>query len=363
MIGANQADLAQALQLDFARTGMLVSALATGIGIGVVGAGPLFDRYSRRPLFLVSTLITAVALLSFDASTNFSGALLLFALAGIGAGSYDTLFNAAAVERYGENSANAVTLLHSAVAVGAIAGPPLIGQISSHWHWTTSLHCIGIAHLVLALGALCVRFPKPTKIGTPQKAGTKSTLSLALLPFAIISFAYVGVEGGVIVFAVPYTTEGLLLEPSSGLMSISIFWMGLLASRLAALAVRGGLDERALIASGLLGSAALVVGTGLASSHVGVFFFVAGLAVGPVYPVMIALAGQRFPHACGAATGLAGGAGTIGGFSIPWITGAIGDGVGIAIAMGSLGVWSLVIALGSEGARRDRARTRATQVI
>ena len=72
---------------------------------------------------------------------------------------------------------------------------------------------------------------------------------------------------------------------------------------------------------------------------------------------------QRFPHACGTATGLAGGAGTIGGFAIPWITGTIGDGVGIAIAMGSLGVWSLAIALGSEGARRDRARAQAAQVI
>jgi fucose permease len=145
-------------------------------------------------------------------------------------------------------------------------------------------------------------------------------------------------------------------------MAISIFWVGLLAGRLATLAVPGGLGARGLIFTGLLGSAALVVGTGLASKHVGIFLGAAGFALGPVYPVMIALAGQRFPQVCGAAVGLAAGAGTLGGFAIPWITGSIGDGVGIAFAVGSLGAWSLAIALGSEGARRDRARTRAAQV-
>lgn len=363
MIGANQADLARDLQLDFARTGMLAAALAAGIGIGVVGAGPLFDRFARRPLFMGSTLLTGIALLSFGPSASFGEALLLIALAGVGAGSYDTLFNAAAVERYGVDSAKPMTLLHSAVAVGAIVGPLAIGQISSQWHWATSLRCIGIAHLALGVGSLFVRFPKLPDSAARREPGAQSVLSLALLPFAIVAFAYVGVEAGVTVFALPYATSGLSLQTSTGQMAISIFWVGLLASRLATLAVPGRPDGRVLILTGLLGCAVLVVGTGLASNHVGIFLGAAGFALGPVYPVMIALAGQRFPQVCGAATGLAAGAGAIGGFAIPWLTGAIGDEAGIAFAVGSLGVWSLAIALGGEGARRDRARIRVAQVI
>ena len=48
LLGASQADLAEALSLDLARSGLLGSVLALGIGVGVVGAGPLFDRYPRR---------------------------------------------------------------------------------------------------------------------------------------------------------------------------------------------------------------------------------------------------------------------------------------------------------------------------
>ena len=87
--------------------------------------------------------------------------------------------------------------------------------------------------------------------------------------------------------------------------------------------------------------------------HLPLLFGCVGFALGPVYPVMISLAGQRFPHARGTAAGLAAGAGALGGFAIPWLTGFTGDGFGIAFAMGSLGLWALVIAAGGEAARRS----------
>jgi FHS family glucose/mannose:H+ symporter-like MFS transporter len=312
---------------------------------------------------MASTLLTGIGLLNFAQSTNFSEALLLTIVAGIGAGSYDTLFNAAAVERYGAAAAKPMTLLHSAVAIGAIVGPPLLSQVSSQWHWTTSLHCIGFAHLALALGAVFVRFPKPLAVRPKREPHSPSTLSTALLPFALIAFAYVGVEAGITVFAVPYAAEGLSLDATAGQFAISIFWAGLLAGRIVTLATPRLPDARTLIVTGLLGCAVLVVGTASGSNHVGILLGAAGFALGPVYPVMIALVGQRFPQACGTATGLAAGAGCIGGFAIPWITGAIGDGVGIGFAIGSLGFWSLAISLGSEGVRRNRAHSRAPQVL
>ena len=44
LIGANQADLSDALALSLAETGLLASALSLGLGVGVVASGPLFDR-------------------------------------------------------------------------------------------------------------------------------------------------------------------------------------------------------------------------------------------------------------------------------------------------------------------------------
>ena len=67
LVGANQAALAHSLSLDLSRTGLLGSTLVLGIGIGVVGAGPLVDRHPRRPLWVASMGLAAAALLGFGA--------------------------------------------------------------------------------------------------------------------------------------------------------------------------------------------------------------------------------------------------------------------------------------------------------
>ena len=43
--------------------------------------------------------------------------------------------------------------------------------------------------------------------------------------------------------------------------------------------------------------------------------------------------------------GLVAAAGALGGFVVPWLTGALGDAAGVGIALGSLAAWSLVIAI------------------
>jgi fucose permease len=361
LIGSNQADLARDLELDLARTGMLASALAVGLGVGVVGAGPLFDRFERRWLFIALALLAGVALLAFGPTTSFSKALLLIALVGIGAGGYDTVFNAWTIEHFGERSAKPLTILHSAVAIGAILGPLLVAAIAARWHWTRSFHWIGVAHLALAASALSVRFPGPPATNPIPDIGAKPVLSLAMLPFAIIGFAYVGIEISLTVFAVPYAIDGLSLDETRGQVAISGLWLGLLAGRLAPTALRGKLEGGLLLAAGLLGCVALAAGTALGSERIVILFACVGFAIGPVYPVVISLAGQRFPHSRGTAAGLAGGAGAVGAFAVPWLTGVIGDRIGIAFAVGSLAFWSLAIALASEAVRRGKTRTRAIE--
>ena len=109
-----------------------------------------------------------------------------------------------------------------------------------------------------------------------------------------------------------------------------------------------------LVAAGSLGALALGAGVGLGIDTLELTFFAAGFALGCVYPVMIAMAGQRFPHARGTAAGLAAGAGAAGGFAVPWLTGALGDGFGVAFAVGSLAFWSACIAAAAAASRRMR---------
>ena len=362
LLGANQADLARDLDLDLAHTGMLASAFATGMFVGITGAGLLYDRLPRRPLLITTILLTAIALFGFGPTNGFREVLVLFVAIGLGSGAYDTFFIAAVAERFGERSARPMTLLHAGTAAGAIVGPLLVAAIAASWHWTGSFHSIGLGHLMLAAAALFVRFPERTRTTGSAKVDTHAVFSKAIVPFAVVAFAYLGLETALVVFAIPYATEGLALDVIRGQTAISGIWFGLLAGRLATLMLRGNLDGRILIGSGILCCAAIAIGAALGSSQITILYFCVGFALGPVFPVTLALAAQRFPRSLGSVIGLASGAGSTGCFVIPWLTGALGDQAGIAFAVKWLGVWAIAIALGGFAIRRDRARVLADRV-
>ncbi len=354
LLGANQADLARDLDLDLTRSGLLGSALAAGIGIGLIGAGPLFDRYPRRPLFVGSTLLVGLSLLGVDASMGFDRAVVHLLLAGVGAGAYDTLINAAVVERFRERAAKPMSAVHSAATLGAMLGPFGIAWLAAETHWTASFHWTGAAHLALATAALFTKLPSPKRSHPRDSAAAGSIFSTGLLPLAWIAFAYVGVEGAMTIFAIPYATGGLLLGVDRGRIAISAFWCGLFVGRLTVLAVRGSPDARVLIAAGVTGAAAIAVGVGWIDDAIEALFGIVGVALGAVYPLMMTLTGQRFPHARGVAAGLVGAAGALGGFCIPFMTGAIGDGVGIVPAVASLGFWCFSLGCAAMFAHRPR---------
>jgi MFS family permease len=359
LIGSNQAELARALGLDLERTGLLAAVLVLGIGVGVVAAGPLVDRFPRRPLWIGAMGLAAAALLGVTPHMSFERLLFQLALAGAGMGLYDTMISTLVVERYRERAARPMSIVHSAVTVGAVAGPLLAGWLTRHFGWSATFQIAGALHVALAAAGLAVSLPAPARAmapatGAPVRRDTP--FSAALLPFALAIFGYVGIESAVTVFAVPYATQAHALSEARGLASISAFWLGLFAGRMLPLALPFAPGAGAVAAAGAAGAAVFALNGGVGSPEL--VFGAAGLTLGCVYPVVIALAGERFPDARGTATGLTAGFGAIGGFTIPWLHGAIGDGLGVRTAVGTLAVWALLIAAAALLARRDGRRKR-----
>jgi len=347
LVGANQAEIARELGLDLTQSGMLGSALALGIGVGVVSAGPLFDRWARRSLFVGSATIAGLALLSVGPGVGFDALLLHVVAIGLGIGIYDTFINAVIVERFRQASARPMTIVHAGATVGAMLGPLVIGAMASQMHWTTSFRVAGVAHLGVAIWGLFVAFPPiRTDLAAEPAAPIPLLRSPALLPFAVVAFAYVGVEAAMTIFAVPYADGALALDPDVGRIAISGLWLGLFAGRMTTAAFPRVLGPWMIVGAGFAGGACVLAGVLSASTHIVPVFGVMGFALGCVYPVMIAGTGKQFPHAPGTAAGLAAGAGAVGGFFVPWLTGAVGDTSGIAVALCSIAAWCVAIAFG-----------------
>lgn len=330
LIGGNQSELARALSIDLAQSGLLVSAFTLGAGIGIVGAGPIFDRAARRPLFLGALLWVALVLLTTGSNASYHETLLRLVAVGLGAGAYNTVINASLAERYANNSAGPMALVHGCATIGAIAAAPLFGWISSQWHFSRSFQLVGAVHLVLALGGAALRLD--FGVGSPARATKQAKIAWpALLPFLGIAFAYIGVEGMLTVFAMPYAQDALGLDVSRGRWAISALWAGVLLGRLGLYARREKRPGRTtLLVASMTAFAVLIVGALWRPYSVEIFFGTVGLAIGALYPLTMTMIGASFASARGTAAGLAGGAGAVGGVVVPWCAGVLGDRVGAA---------------------------------
>jgi fucose permease len=357
LVGANQAELARDLHLDLAESGLLASFLAAGLGAGVLVAGPLVDRLPRRPLFVAASLAVALGLCTVERSMGFARAGAQLACVGVGLGVYETLLNAVVGETYGARAARPLLFVHAAATLGAMLGPALAGWVSVWSDWSTGFRAVGAAHLPLAAMALRTAFPPPRYAAERPHAGLLPPGALAaLLPFAAIAFAYVGIETALTVLAVPYATTALGLSQARGLAAISAFWAGLLVGRLAVLAVRGSIDARHLAVAGAAGALVLALGVAAGTRAVELLFGATGACLGLVFPVMVALTGESAGTARATAIGIVVSAGALGGFALPWLHGALGDAAGPAVGVGALAVWAAVAAAAARAVRRGSRR-------
>lgn len=355
LFGANSSELIESLALDYADLGLLGSMLSLGLGCGIILAGPIIDRFPRRPLYLASCGLVLLATTTLGPNTSYA-ALLAHAIAiGFGAGFYETVLNALIVEESSTSAPRRLIFVHSAATLAASITPLLfaVSRSSESMPWYETFRVVGLAHILLMVIALFVPMRAPRhyrKAKAPMNRVAAEFASsrpkddrIALAAVCVATFAYVGVESAISLFVVDHASTELGLDTARAARTISAFWGGLLIGRLAI-----GLSPRP-IGAGILSAFAAVAallmmafGGGLIESPefamAGVGFFLGG-----VFPVMIGLAGIAFPSSAGTAVGLAGGLGSLGGFVVPWLTGRLANGIGLSLALASLGVWLLAL--------------------
>jgi fucose permease len=350
--GAAQPALAAALGLDLSASGLVASALSLGLGVGVVAGGPLADRLPRRPLFAASAGLAGLSGLALAGGGSFAAALAATAGIGLGAGLYETLLNAAVPERAPAHAAARLSLLHAMATLGAGLGAPVFGAFAQGSGFAAAYGALGAAFAVLAGLGLAVRFPAPPP--APRAGAPGAALRVrALAPWAGVAFAYVGLETALSVFAVPYA-RGLGLDAGRGMRSLSAFWLGLLVARIAFALLRRAPGARQLRLAGGAGALALAGGALSRAPAPELLFLAAGLALGVVFPLVVWFAGEAWPARRASAVGLVVGAGSLGGFAVPWLAGEIGDRLGPAAAVAALAALALGIAGAARAPRASR---------
>lgn len=327
-VGPSLNDLADQTQSDLSAVGSIFMLTFLGGLPAQAIAGWVSDRSGQRPVLLAGVVLLGLSAFGVAASPVLALTLGFSLVWGLGFGTLDIGHNVLIAELY-SHRVNVMNLLHVFFGVGAVVSPAAAGLSLELWDTALPALWVGgalmLATLPFVLRLPRERFPKEAPSGGSNGAPFSYRVPL-LWMFGAVMMVYVGVEIGVGGWAQPYLERTTELSPSTAALATSGFWMALTASRLL-IAVIGGRMTSALVLTLSIGIAALsgilmAISTGGAALSV-TAILLAGFGFGPVYPTIIVVLTNLFPHAPGKAASIGTVMGGIGGGIIPWVQGIL----------------------------------------
>jgi fucose permease len=356
--------LIRSIEADFDQTdaGMGIWFLVNSLGYvtGSMGGGFVTERIGRRVVLTLGTLFMAAGLAALAAAPSWSLALAAAIPIGIGGGVLDGGSNGLILDLYPTSRGRALNLLHLSFSLGALASPLVAGQLVERGAaWQAVV--LGTAVAALPLVILFAVADLPSGRHHPAVGARRVRVGLAwpLVALAVAIGCYVGSEVGVSNWLVRFLEAASVGLATSAL---ALFWGCLALGRLASARWSDRFDHARFAATAAIVSAVALVAAVVVPSLPAsiVLFGVVGFAFGPVYPLIMAVAGDRYPTRSAAVSGFLSGMAVVGSLLYPPFMGFLSVEVGLGPAMTGAAV--LAFASGIALLLVGRARSATVEV-
>jgi fucose permease len=320
---------------------------------GSFGGGPATERVGRRTVLAGAALVHGAGIASLGLAPSWPAFLLATIPAGIGAGALDGGSNGLFLDLYRSGRGRAMNVLHLFFSLGALSAPLVVGAlVDAGVPWQPIVVATGVAFVPLVLAYLVVPMPAGRRrvaeaagLDKTGAAPTRRSLTGPLVLLGIAIACYVAAEVGVSNWLVRF------LEPApltTATLALSLYWAGIAVGRLVSSAISDRFDHRRFtIACATAMAAAIAAAVLVPSLPASIALFgVAGVASGPVFPMIVALGGERFPERSAAVGGLLTGVAVVGGLIYPPLMGLLSVTIGLTMAM----LGNVLLALATAGA-------------
>lgn len=341
--------------------------------VGALSGGFLTERYGRRLVLPGAAILSTASLLVAVVAPGWTVFAVAGATVSLGYAVIDAGVNALFLDLYREARGGALNFLHLFFSVGAFAAPLPIGLLVT----------AGVSWRVVLLGsAVSVAVTIVPLALTPMPSGRWSReigkhhdetgpAERAVVPFLALAAAialYVGAELGVSSWVVRLLSDRSVVV---GTAALSIFWLGISLGRLVSRWFAEVLEYTTFtilcvtLASVALVGAVLVPWTPAAL----LLYGLCGLFNGPIYPMIMAIGGQVYPHRLAALSGGLTTGASVGTIVYPPLMGLMAGRIGLqagmlgAAALGIPAVAALALARASAGRTGGAGRERSTELV
>lgn len=336
--------LIRSIEATFGQTdagiGLVYLVYAIAYMSGSFAGGTLTERLGRRLVLGGAVLVHAAGIAGFGLAPTWEAFVVAALVGGLGAGALDGGANGLVLDVYREGRGRAMNLLHTSFSIGALAAPLIVGTlVESGVPWQSIAVGTGVVVAFLAVAYAVIPMPSGRHargaVEPAEADGAHIGRSLLAGPLLLLGFAiatYVASEVGVSNWMVRF------LEPApltTATLALSLFWAGLTAGRLVSSAIADRFDHLRFTVTCALAMGALIAVAVLAPTlPLSVAAFAAaGVAAGPVFPMIVAIGGERYPERSAAVGGSLTGMAVIGSTIYPPLMGFLSVTVGLPAAM------------------------------
>jgi fucose permease len=354
--------LVRSIEHDFGQTdagiGIFFFLNAVAYVTGSLGGGAVTERIGRRRVLATAAVLVSASLAALGTVGTWPLFLLAAVPFGLGCGAIDGGGNALILDMFAGARGRALSLLHLFFSLGALGSPFVVGRlVDAGVAWQAVMLGTGLVAIPLAILLAVTGMPSGRHAagdGSRAVVG-RLTLDPILLILALAIALYVASEIGVSNWLVRFLSSAPLATATTAL---TLFWAGLTLGRLISARLADRFDHARFAATSAVVMAVALVGAVVVPSlPVSVALFtLAGFVSGPIYPLIVAIGGERFPGRSAAVGGFLSGTAVIGGIFYPPVMGFMSVTVGLPAAM----IGTALLALACAGVlvligRRPRA--------
>ena len=306
-LGATLPELSARLSFDLARSGALFSFLYLPQIPMVFLAGPLIDRFGKKPVLVSGFLLSAAALVGMAYVPTYSllGALLV--VLGLGGSSAMSAANTLIPDLYPKNPSSAFNLANIFFGVGAIFFPWVVTIMTARIGLHATLWAIaGLVAGVALIGLLQTFPPAHAAGGFDWGEARRMAFDPAIILLAWVLFFYSALEISTAGWIRTYLEKEFQASAQTSKAILISFWVAIMVGRLAASqVVRKVRGTRLVLGAALgatLGLALMALAPSVAAVTVGVV--ICGLSYAPVFPTTAGTASTHFPKLFGTVFGM-----------------------------------------------------------
>jgi FHS family glucose/mannose:H+ symporter-like MFS transporter len=306
-LGATLPELSTRLTFDLTRSGTLFSFLYFPQIPMVFLAGPLIDRFGKKPVLVAGFLLSAAALVGMAYAPSYSMLGALLVALGLGGSSAMSASNTLIPDLYPENPSSAFNLANIFFGVGAVFFPWVVTLMTARLGLPATLWMIALLVAAVAVVGLFETFPPAHAAGGfDWSEARRVALDPAVILLAWVLFFYSALEISTAGWIRTYLEKDFQASARSSQIILTSFWVAMMLGRLAASQVVKRLRGPSLVlgasVAATLGLVLMAVAPSVAVATAGII--ICGLSFAPVFPTTAGTASTYFSKLFGTVFGI-----------------------------------------------------------